>query len=271
MALETEIHDIVVPHLEDLYETGIMDYIKHLFNSSKDEYYKLYPVLSKYDEKMIPIYIIYVIISNYYLDGNSTSLDEYVDSLIDTKVLDNEFCKGVTELFYLLTDYETEEENYKIVYEGYKDNFVKSLEKKQEVIDFQKTLKINGVEKAVRNYLLSTSGVNVEKLGVDMTFEETIDYGVYIFYQNLYLYFTCYCDNPVNKMYYKNKIKKLDQESLNNLVKVYLISFDQDIYTYDEFLYYLSKRKQFATNILTLSADELIRYNEIVRTKGNIE
>ena len=76
-----------------------------------------------------------------------------------------------------------------------------------------------------------------------------------------------YRNNPIGGLKYKRRVKNIEHDKALELANIYLQFFDDDIFTFDEFVMYIRERKNFATSILLLSQAEFDEYQEFVRKR----
>lgn len=259
--------DLVVPDLDILYDKGIINSISELYNLNKDNYLETYPSLNTVDQEVIPVYLAYFAICNYYLEEGISDFTEFLSQLQNKKIITNLIDAIIQEFAYLLMEFNLDESLYKISYDEYRETFKNKLVKDPKVIKFMNELYNDKCINAVKGYILSTGGLSVEKLGLDLSSEELIDLGVYIFYSSLY---TCYkklCNNVFEKMEFKKRIKKLDPTALYDLASTYFEAFDENLYSFEEYSDYLTLRKRFALEVFVLSEDQYSKYKDSARKK----
>lgn len=259
--------DLVVPELIELYNEGVIDNISELYNLNKETYLNVYPALNDLDQKLIPIYISYFALTNYYLEEKERDFTNYISSLKNKNALASLFDEIMKEFAYLLMEFNLDESLYKISYDEYRETFKNKLVKDPNVIKFMNELYNDKCINAVRGYILSTGGLSVEKLGLDLSSEELIDLGVYIFYSTLYSCYKKLCNNIFEKQEFKKRIKKLDPTALYDLASTYFEAFDENLYSYEEYSDYLTLRKRFALEVFVLSEDQYGKYKDIARKK----
>lgn len=265
---EIKTESINVPKLVDLCASGIVNRFDEVFEAFQDDYFEMYPILKQCDMTLMPVYLTYTSLCNSYLLDDEKSTREYAISLSNTKQIIKAVTSAVKDFAGLLVDLNINEDNMEENYEIYKDCFLQSMEKDPKIVRFQKSLFSDVSTKAVKNYIFSTGGINVEKLGVNLTYEETIDLGVYIFYKCIYNYYLeKYKNNPIGALIYKRKVKNIEHDKAVDLANIYLKFFDDDIFTFEEFVLYIRERKSFATSLLLLSQEEFDEYQELVRKR----
>lgn len=255
---EIATEDVTVPELSDLYDRGIVDRIYDVFDAFKDTYYENFPVLRNCDEKMMPIYLTYTALCLSYIDDNTVKPEEYAVSLSNTRSIIQVVTRAVNEFAYLLMDIGIEESMYQENYELYRNGFIASLERDPAILEFKDQVYNEVSVRAVQNYLLAKGGINVEKLGVELTTEETLDLGVYIFYKCMYYYYVSKYSsyNVIGRCIYRRKLKNILPEKAIEAADTYLTLFDRDILTYEEFVVYLNQRKKYAMSILVTSQEQ---------------
>ncbi|MBR5662819.1 MAG: hypothetical protein IKX00_04115 [Bacilli bacterium] len=259
--------DLIVPDLDILYNKGIINNITELYNLNKDNYLKTYPSLNNVDQEVIPVYMAYFAICNYYLEEGISDFTEFLSQLQNKKIITNLIDAIIQEFSYLLMELNLDESMYQVSYEEYQETFRTKLVKDPKVLKFMNELYNDRCINAVKGYILSTGGLSVEKIGLDLTSDELNDLGVYIFYSSLYSCYKTMCCNFVEKIQFKNGIKKLEVTDLYDLAETYFKAFDENLYSFDEYSAYLTKRKRFALEILSLSEFQYAQYKGASRKR----
>ena len=261
---EQEKMDAIVPELSYFYENGLINKWYKVFVLSSKKYHGIYPVLDNYNRNMIPIYALYVVLCTSYYNYPELKLDDYINTLnTNKKFLKKTVDASITNLAHLLEDLELDEKDFKEGYNDYKTECLSDIIRVPEVLDFMNKTYNEIIKNSVRNYLISTGGLNFEKFGLNITDEAAIDHGVYIVYSKIYKdYIDLSKKNPIYKIQFKKRMNHLDIDGVNEYTFEVLSNFDSYLYTYSEYVDYIQSRKEFMLKLLVLLDSQVILDNE---------